>query len=424
MSRLSFSSRAAIKILFQLLIFLIPTQLGLHFWPEWAHIFGIRVDYLSPTIYLTDLFIFTILFLWLVNYLGKEGIRGLLNMLKKYMWYLLAVLIFAFVNSALSQSSPAAIYKWVKIFELSLFAIFIYSFTGDLIKLAKRSLVYSLIAFSLIGITQFVLQKTIGGPFYFLGERSFSVTTPGIALAELFGKEYLRAYSTFSHPNSFAGYLILALVFIKSFKKDWLAKVAFFLGLVSLFLTFSQGAIYSLILVVTIYFLTREERVKKQKAINSVFIATVLITGLLLFVSNPLLKTGKVYQQEVQKRLLLTDASRKLFLGSPLVGVGANNFVVELPKLKIDRGTAWTLQPVHNIYLLVLTELGVLGASVFIYILFKSFQKLKSKKSFIYTASLLLIILTGLADHYWLTLQQNQLLFSFVLGLSLRNKNA
>ena len=34
----------------------IPTQLGLHFWPEWSKVAGIRVDYLSPVLYLTDIF--------------------------------------------------------------------------------------------------------------------------------------------------------------------------------------------------------------------------------------------------------------------------------------------------------------------------------------------------------------------------------
>lgn len=43
------------KVLCFLFIFFIPTQLGKHFWPEWSYVMGIRVDYLSPTLYFLDL---------------------------------------------------------------------------------------------------------------------------------------------------------------------------------------------------------------------------------------------------------------------------------------------------------------------------------------------------------------------------------
>jgi hypothetical protein len=46
------------QTIFLTLLLLLPTQLGLHFWPQWASVFGMRVDYLSPTIYLTDIIIF------------------------------------------------------------------------------------------------------------------------------------------------------------------------------------------------------------------------------------------------------------------------------------------------------------------------------------------------------------------------------
>ena len=52
------------RILFFLLLLLLPVQLGRHFWPEFALVFGIRIDYLSPTIYLTDLLVIGILVSW------------------------------------------------------------------------------------------------------------------------------------------------------------------------------------------------------------------------------------------------------------------------------------------------------------------------------------------------------------------------
>ena len=43
------------NILLFLFLLLIPTQLGRHFWPEWSYVLGIRVDYLSPVLYLVDI---------------------------------------------------------------------------------------------------------------------------------------------------------------------------------------------------------------------------------------------------------------------------------------------------------------------------------------------------------------------------------
>ena len=49
------------NLLLALIIFLMPTQLGLHFWPLSSLVYGIRVDYLAPTIYFLDILL--ILFL-------------------------------------------------------------------------------------------------------------------------------------------------------------------------------------------------------------------------------------------------------------------------------------------------------------------------------------------------------------------------
>ena len=50
-------------LLFQIFIFLLPTQLAYHFWPNWALVYGIRVDYLAPAVYLTDILVIAICFM-------------------------------------------------------------------------------------------------------------------------------------------------------------------------------------------------------------------------------------------------------------------------------------------------------------------------------------------------------------------------
>ena len=54
-------------------ILFLPTQLGYHFWPPWAYVFGIRIDYLSPTVYFTDVIVVALALLLLFEKRKKLG---------------------------------------------------------------------------------------------------------------------------------------------------------------------------------------------------------------------------------------------------------------------------------------------------------------------------------------------------------------
>src|SRR5687767_1088681 len=51
-------------LLYTLLLLFLPTQLGKHFWPEYSLLSGFRVDYLSPTLYLTDMLVLLLFLQW------------------------------------------------------------------------------------------------------------------------------------------------------------------------------------------------------------------------------------------------------------------------------------------------------------------------------------------------------------------------
>src|SRR5690606_12366962 len=53
------------KWIVYLLIFLLPAQLGKHFFLPFSYLSGVRIDYLSITIYLTDLLIMILLLITL-----------------------------------------------------------------------------------------------------------------------------------------------------------------------------------------------------------------------------------------------------------------------------------------------------------------------------------------------------------------------
>ena len=109
------------------------------------------------------------------------------------------------------------------------------------------------------------MQHSLGGIFWFLGERTFTVDTPGIArfplcLPSFFGCiEFLRSYATFPHPNVLAGYLAVGVPLLlnkqiakytnKQINKlNTVRKIAIVLGLLALVLTFSRSAVLVMIL--------------------------------------------------------------------------------------------------------------------------------------------------------------------------------
>ena len=56
-----------------------------------------------------------------------------------------------------------------------------------------------------------MIALTLGGYFWYLGERSFYASTPGIAAVSFQGRLLLRPYATFPHPNVFGGFLAIVL---------------------------------------------------------------------------------------------------------------------------------------------------------------------------------------------------------------------
>lgn len=80
-------------------------------------------------------------------------------------------------------------------------------------------------------------------------------------------------------------------------------------------------------------------------------------------------------------------------------------------------------QPIHNIYLLIASEVGILGLLAFLALLFRSVKdKLKSENKLELTtvcALLLSLLVFGLVDHFTWDLQAGRLIFWLVVGLLL-----
>lgn len=263
----------------------------------------------------------------------------------------------------------------------------------------------------LLGIGQFLSGRSVG--FWLLGERQFNVVTPLVAKFNFYDRVFLRPYATFSHPNLFAGFLVLSLPMLMVGIKKEFNSLKLLLSLIvstTVLITFSRPAVLLAgIEVIFIY--------KRFWKIILIFAALILPLLVVRFAS-----IFTFDSLAVLRRQELAEYAIELFFRNPALGNGLNNFINLLAADKVLVGTSRFLQPVHNIFLLVLSETGLLGLagflSLFVFGIWENHKK-KDKFSKVLTANLLMVILLGFFDHYFLTLPQGQRLLFLVLGLSL-----
>lgn len=380
-------------MLFLTLLFL-PTQLGRHFWPEFSFVYSLPVDYLSPVIYFWDILVGL---LWIVFILSKKHINRVA----------LAFLYFFILTQALSLLSGANIdvglVRLEQYLVAGLFGVYIASLPKTEVLKIYLPLILAVLGESVLVIAQFLKSETLG--FWILGERTFTVSTPGIAKFDYYGREFLRPYGTFPHPNVLAGFMIIVSLLIKK------RAVSFLAGLTTL-LTFSRTAIFAGLFLAFLI-------AKKQGKI-------LLIIGVLMLLPILFARFSSLINYDnlaFIRREELSITALTLWKQSPLFGVGLNNFIPTGADLLLA-GPSRFLQPVHNIFLLTLSETGLVGlVGLLLLIGFPILKLFKlSPKPYSLNPILLIwgvIIFLGMFDHYFLTLPQGYRLLFLVWGLSL-----
>lgn len=384
--------------LFFLLVLFLPSQLGYFFFPDWALVRGLRVDFLAPVIYFTDILLALLLTLWL---LGKRKFP-----VNKTLLFFLAV--FVFVNTGLAMVWQISIFKWVTVVEMVLLGLYVKDQWGSIKNGFWKALPVAIGYTAIIATFQFLLERTLGGLLYFLGERTFSSSIPGIALFSLWGREVLRPYGTFPHPNSLGSFGLVSFFLLASAPRKWLTYLGLGAAVFLVGISFSQNAWAVFVVSLIFYLLVKKKREQFSLGLLG---AAVILSLLQPMVAKSM--DGFILQEPITKRLILAKQAGEFFADSPLVGVGLGNFIAALPAV-----ASWWLHPVHNIFLLVLVETGVVGFMFFGWLLMKSLVKALTAGNWGVAVALMVIVLTGLADHYWLTLHQNLLLFAIVVGIA------
>lgn len=376
-------------LLLTLLVALSPTQLGARAWPEWSLVNGVRVDYLSPTLYLTDVLIVCLLGLFLAHRVRSRELP------------VRQAAVIVLVSSLLLLGAAATSRPLLSLYWLSRYFQLILVAKLSSWVLARTSLARShqrarialavAILFSLgVGVLQIATGRTTG-VLWWAGERSFTVSTPGISTITVFGRELLRPYATFPHPNALAGWLGLTAVTLWQLRTPHPRNLHRFLAgiaIVGVVLTGSRSALIGI-----------------AAALAALAAPASSVAAAILFPPD-----------SVPERQMLAVAALRMVRDHPINGVGPGQFLVQLPNY-LPAGE-WLLQPVHNIPLLFAAEFGIVGIAIAVVLTAGSLRRDIQWAMFLRRLLPIVVFVgvTGMLDHYWVTAQQNRILLGVILG--------
>lgn len=423
MKRINFS-----KLLFFLILFFLPQQFGPHFWPPFSYVSGIRLDYLSLTIYVSDILI-VLLFVFSARAVFQNRKTQMLFLNKFFALFVLLL----FIPLLYSPQPYALLFGILKLFEFFYLGLYIsLTFSKDDFFTSAEVLSVVGVLESVLSSFQFFHQGSLNGLFYFLGERFYTLSTPGIAAMNTPVGLMVRPYGTFPHPNVLAFFLFMSVVFASYAMHHTKSKKRIFFLIsvtimeVGLFLTFSRVILFVniLFLIYAFGFVTIRENTKRIQ--NYFFVLFLsLFTLLYLFLNSTRFLNLSGIVHDALPRYDLTLLSISAIKSSPLAGLGVNQFYYFESSKQLEFSSIH-LQPVHNIFLFVASNVGVLGLFIFLYFftvgLLTVLKSVKKQKLFsiaeIPFVLLLSVILVGLFDHFFLTTQQGTLMLAIILGIS------
>ncbi|MDP2683563.1 MAG: O-antigen ligase family protein [bacterium] len=420
------------EYLFYIFIFILPWQTR-WIWHE-GILNGQYWEYGSFSLYAVDILLFILLVLAIISY------RGQILKLKNYWVILIGLLLISFVSALIALEKDISWYMLGKLIEGFILFWLVFRIKFKLSKVIFSFTLAGLVQ-SVLAIIQFFSQNIIANKWFGLAKHDPS--TLGDLVIETTSGRWLRAYGSFPHPNILAGFLVIclllviaALIFYFSKQKEltW-QKVLIWLSLLpmyfALILTFSRSAwlVFLLCFLIFLAIFIWQKNKFYFLVLLKIGLILVLLTSITFFMLPDIWETrimgGRLEQMSVEQRSDYYEEANQLFQKYWYQGVGIGNFTKATYDLDRNR-EAWDYQPVHNIYYLVVIEIGILGGlllgvlviwSVRIFYKFVFVLKFNNIWFIGFGLSLLSIFIIGLFDHYSWSLSSGIIIFWLILAI-------
>ena len=187
----------------------------------------------------------------------------------------------------------------------------------------------------------------------------------------------VRAFGTLGSPGSTIRLCMMVIPFalFLCVRNPMYGKRPFFLlltglGILGLVFTFTRAYYVTTAfqLALTFLLMLRERMLKRSE----IALVVLLGMGALAVTGHKLYYEFTVREDSVSVRLLQYEATAKMILDHPLLGVGLNNGTGEKQKYNnttynaYDSDTQFDREPTHNMYLSLASEIGIVGALIFV----------------------------------------------------------
>lgn len=291
-----------------------------------------------------------------------------------------------------------------------------------------------------ISISQYFTQNELG--LRFLGEKElwhFGISNPGHRwLFDHFfqagiGKNYLcRVSGTFFHPNILGGFLFCSILcslflFVKQLDK-WKKGLLFFCILLQIFtlsITFCRSAMAALFLSTLLFCIFHHKKSPKQLIKIFLLLGTCWIVCILLFYSQFVTRGGILnYNTHTtfadSERIQYMKIAFRMWKEHLLLGVGWNNFQLYVDAFKENMAGHFFASKVHNIYLLMTSQTGLIGGGLFTFFCLRLcfiFPFWENSVKILLFSLWLGLLFIGQCDFYLLENPEGSLLFFGIAGL-------
>lgn len=348
------------------------------------------ITFLSPS----TILLFPLFFLFITQYKNIKSFK-----LYPFEIFLFIFLIIAEISAIFGINiQVSAIWLLKLIYGLTIYLIFSrLSLNQKQVKIIIYAFVTVIFIETLLSSMQYVKGGLLGLPIESV--RRYESANQDVS-DPIQGNFFFRAIGTFSHPNILTNYLALLIPVItvlllnrSVYKTNYIFDIAFISCLITSFLSFSRWGTATVIfaIVLTVFIIKRYEKIKSFSyfSLNKISKIAILIFTLVII--------GIFSNQNVQNRFLnfsLNDGSLTVRIqliiqalstikDNALLGVGGGNFVTYFANYDFTKNQVSQkfLAGVHNFYLLLASETGIIGLTAFLFAMITVarvfFQKIK-----------------------------------------------
>ncbi len=219
---------------------------------------------------------------------------------------------------------------------------------------------------ALVGIYQGVTGQPVG--LYILDE------TTTVKQQQMSEGVVSRVQGTIGHPNSYAMYVTTVIPFALTvlFSRaralyKVLTGIAVGLGCLALVYSLSRGAWVSLLATVSIILAlaVQRKRISPQAAVLIAVTCSLILLGITLHGPDIILsRLTSDDQGSAHSRVTMAQTALAIIEDHPWLGVGLNNYTLVSPQY--DTTTLVNQAVVHNAYLFIAAETGLVGLTAFL----------------------------------------------------------